>query len=80
MGNVFGQCIWAEIKWSREMKSGENKIREPTNLKYPTIAAQRTTSMGIDEGNVSTKIKKRHYLGLKSNGWGRQNREIKKLP
>ena len=39
------------------MKSGENKIREPTNLKYPTTAAQRTTSMGIDEGNVSTKMK-----------------------
>ena len=38
-GERSGQCIWAEIKWLGEMKSGENEIRKPTNLKYPTTAA-----------------------------------------
>ena len=32
-GERLGQRIWAEIKWSIEMKLRENKIGEPTNLK-----------------------------------------------
>ena len=35
-----------------------DEIGEPTNLKYPTTLAQRATPVGIDEGNVSTEMKK----------------------
>ena len=56
-GERLGQRIWAEINWSGEMKSGENEIRKPTNLKYPTTATRRAMTVGIVEGNVSPKMK-----------------------
>ena len=71
LGEKLGQCIWVEIKWSREMKSGENEIGEPTNLKYPTTVTRRVTPVGIDEGNVSVEMT--NATGPKSNGWERRN-------
>ena len=42
----LGQCIWVEIKWSAETKLGENKVGEPTNLKYPTMVGTEGNTSG----------------------------------
>ena len=70
-GEKLGQCIWVEIKWSRETKSREKEIGELTNLKYLTTVTRRVTPVGIDEGNVSVEMT--NATGPKSNGWERRN-------
>ena len=69
LGEKLGECIWVEIKWSRQMKSREKEIGELTNLKYLTTVTRRVTPVGIDEGNVSVEMT--NATGLKLNGWER---------